>query len=66
MTEVLQLLTVVAAAVLLGTWGLYQGRRERKAERRSQDERQQSIHFPELPEQKDDNQHTNVAMSRLS
>jgi len=63
MTEVLQLLTVVAAAVALGTWGLYQGRREREAERRSQDERQQSIHFPE---QRDDDQHRSVAMSRLS
>jgi hypothetical protein len=63
MTEVLQLLTVVAVGGALAAWGLYQGRREREAERRSQDERQQSIHFPE---QRDDDQHSSVAMSRLS
>ena len=63
MTEVLQLLTVVAVGGALAAWGLYQGRREREAERRSQDERQQSIHFPE---QREDDQHRSVAMSRLS
>ena len=46
MTEVLQLLTVVAVGGALAAWGLYQGRREREAERRPKDERQQSIHFP--------------------
>jgi hypothetical protein len=63
MTEILQLLTVVTAAVALGAWGLYQGRREREAERRPQDERQQSIHFPEPG---DTDQHRGVAMFRLS
>ena len=63
MTEILQLLTVVAAAVALGAWGLYQGRREREAERPPKDERQQSIHFPE---QRDADQDRGVAMSRLS
>ena len=63
MTEVLQLLTVVAVGGALAAWGFYQGRREREAERQSQDERQQSIHFPEP---RDDDQHSSVAMSRLS
>ena len=63
MTEVLQLLTVVAVGGALAAWGLYQGRREREAERRSQDERQQSIHFPE---QRDEDQRSSVAMSGFS
>ena len=63
MTEVLQLLTVVAVGGALAAWGLYQGRREREAERRPHDERQQSIDFPE---HRDEDQHSSVAMSRLS
>ena len=62
MTEVLQLLTVVVVGSALAAWGLDQGRREREAERRTTDERQQSIRFPD---QRNDDQHR-VAMSRLS
>ena len=63
MTEVFQLFTVVVVGGALAAWGLYQGRREREAERRPRDERQQSIHFPE---HRDADQHRGVAMSRLS
>jgi hypothetical protein len=39
MTEVLQLFTVVVVGGALAAWGLYQGRREREADRRPNDER---------------------------
>ncbi len=61
MTEALQLLTVVAAAIAFGAWGMRQGRKERLAEKRSADERQQSIYFPG---DQDDTQHRGAAMSR--
>jgi len=62
-TEALQLLTVVATAIAFGAWGLNRGRKERQAEKQSEDERQQSIYFPT---DQDDTQHRGAAMSHLS
>ena len=66
MNEALQLLTVAAVSVALGIWGLYQGRRERLLEKRTEDVRQQSIYFPENDQERHEQErHRGAAMSRL-
>jgi hypothetical protein len=62
MTEALQLLTVVATALVLAIWGLNQGRKERRAENHL--EGQRSIDFPTQQEDSE-REHQGVAMSRL-